>query len=74
MLHTTTRRAMRYGRSFVLTVPYYVAQQLQVAKGDTFAIVYDDEKQTLTYRRVMSGVNGPTVEIDGEQFATRLMP
>jgi hypothetical protein len=74
MLHTATRRAMRYGRSYVLTVPFFVAQKLNVQRGDTFVIVFDDERNTLTYQRVFQGQEGPKVIIGGLPIESVMMP
>lgn len=74
MFHTTTRRAMRYGRSFVVTIPHYVALKLNVQRGDTFTVLYDDERGTVTYQKIFEGTRGPKVEIHGQMVDTVVIP
>jgi hypothetical protein len=73
MFHTATRKAMRYGRSFVLTIPHAAAQALNVQRGDMFAVVFDDEQRTLTYQRLFSGEKGPKIMINGQVVDTVVM-
>jgi antitoxin component of MazEF toxin-antitoxin module len=64
---------MRYGRSYVLTIPYYVAQRLNVQRGDTFTVLFDDERRTVTYQKIFEGTSGPKVEVNGQVEPTQIM-
>jgi len=74
MLHTTTRKLMKYGRSLVLTLPNYAALRIEAKPGDLFVVVYDDERRTVTYQRLFSGEQAPRVAIDGINVVSELMP
>ena len=64
---------MRYGRSFVLTIPDYAAKAMNVQKGDVFVVIFDDDQRTVTYKRLFNGEHGPKIEIDGKVAVTQVM-
>lgn len=64
---------MRYGRSFVLTIPDYAAKDMNIVKGDVFVVIYDDVQRNVTYKRLFNGETGPRIEIDGKVAITQVM-
>ena len=74
MIHVATRRLFKSGRSVAVTVPRYAADRLNLKGGETFVVVFDDERSTLTFQRIFDGTKGPRVEIDGRQVESVMMP
>lgn len=75
MRYTCTRKLMKMSRSsLVLTLPGFVVKKMNAVPGDTFAVVYDDELQTVTYSRVYSGAQAPRLSLNGETIQTELIP
>lgn len=75
VLYTCTRKLMRMSRSsLVFCLPGFVVKKMDAAPGDTFVVVYDDEKHTITYQRLFKGTTGPQVAVNGEKIQSELIP
>jgi hypothetical protein len=74
MIHMATRKIIRSGRSKVIGLPQYVVNALGIQAGDTFVILFDDERKTITAQAFTLGGVGPGVNLDGLRVDTVLMP
>lgn len=74
MIHFAMRKIIRNGRSKVIGIPGYVVEQLGIQPGDKFAVLFDDERKTITLQRHVSAVLGPGVIVEGVAVDTVLMP
>jgi len=74
MIHMAMRKVIRNGRSKVVGIPQYVVTQMGIQPGDHVAVLFDDERKTITLQPYTLGGVGPGVNLDGVRIDTVLMP
>lgn len=74
MIHMAMRKVIRNGRSKVVGLPQYVVNAMGIKPGDHFAVLFDDERKTITLQPYILGGQGPGVSLDGVRVDTVLMP
>lgn len=74
MLHTGTRKLMKFGRSLALTVPDFACLKMGAQKGDTFVVIFDDVTGTVMYQRLHAGISAPKIIFNGTPVESQLLP